>query len=290
MHNKLSTTERLQYSTIRIIGNDVNGATISGTGFFMNFTEIPNGFDNFPVIVTNKHVVRKMETGNLVFSLKDKNNNPIDTKHHNLKLDNFKGRWIYHPSPDVDLCALPLLNNLIDTKVPEGLLLNYTCLDKSFLPTEEQLKSFDAIEDIIMIGYPNGIWDEVNNQPIVRRGVTATHPNKDYLGKKEFMADIAAFPGSSGSPVFIMNSGTYTNSRDNSITFGNRLILLGVLYAGPMITSEGKIEVKSIPSSNEIVSIHRMPMNLGVVIKAEKILDIERVYAEHVRELIEKHN
>ncbi len=44
-----------------------------------------------------------------------------------------------------------------------------------------------------MIGYPNGIWDEANNMPIIRRGITATHPNFNYNGKPEFMIDAACF-------------------------------------------------------------------------------------------------
>lgn len=52
-----------------------------------------------------------------------------------------------------------------------------------------------------MVGYPDGIWDEFNNQPIVRRGITATHPKNDFNGKGEFLIDAVCFPGSSGSPV-----------------------------------------------------------------------------------------
>lgn len=61
-----------------------------------------------------------------------------------------------------------------------------------------------------MIGYPNGLWDSQNNLPIIRRGITATSVKKDYNGKKEFLIDAAVFPGSSGSPVFIFNEGSYS--------------------------------------------------------------------------------
>ena len=58
-----------------------------------------------------------------------------------------------------------------------------------------------------MIGYPIGLIDEYNNKPIVRKGITATTYNIDYNGKKEFLIDIACFPGSSGSPIFIRRDG-----------------------------------------------------------------------------------
>jgi len=58
-----------------------------------------------------------------------------------------------------------------------------------------QLGELSAIEDIIMIGYPDGIWDSINNQPIIRRGITATQPKNNFNGKQEFLIDAACFPG-----------------------------------------------------------------------------------------------
>jgi len=57
-----------------------------------------------------------------------------------------------------------------------------------------------------MIGYPNGLWDHVNNLPLIRRGITASHPGVDYQiegqnGPGVTVIDMACFPDSSGSPV-----------------------------------------------------------------------------------------
>lgn len=35
--------------------------------------------------------------------------------------------------------------------------------DESLIPSEAQLKELSAIEDIVMVGYPDGIWDSFNN-------------------------------------------------------------------------------------------------------------------------------
>jgi len=72
-----------------------------------------------------------------------------------------------------------------------------------------------------MVGYPVGIWDSANNMPVIRRGITATHPGKDYEGKSEFMIDAACFPGSSGSPVFLFNLGSYPQ-KAGGIVIGTR--------------------------------------------------------------------
>lgn len=79
-----------------------------------------------------------------------------------------------------------------------------------------------------MIGYPNGIWDSVNNMPIIRKGITATHPRLNYNGRKKFMIDAACFHGSSGSPVLLFNTGTYA-TKDGNTTIGTRIMLLGIL-------------------------------------------------------------
>jgi len=64
-----------------------------------------------------------------------------------------------------------------------------------------------------MVGYPIGLWDEKNNYPIFRKGITATHPANDYNGKSEFMIDAACFPGSSGSPVYIIDELNYVDKK-----------------------------------------------------------------------------
>jgi hypothetical protein len=48
-----------------------------------------------------------------------------------------------------------------------GKRLFFTTLDKGLLLSEKQLADLGAIEDIIMVGYPIGLWDSINNQPIV---------------------------------------------------------------------------------------------------------------------------
>lgn len=63
------------------------------------------------------------------------------------------------------------------------------------------------MEKIVMVGYPNGIWDQRYNFPVFRSGVAATHYRYDWNGRPEFLIDCACFPGSSGSPVLICDVG-----------------------------------------------------------------------------------
>jgi hypothetical protein len=126
-----------------------------------------------------------------------------------------------------------------------------------------------------MVGYPNGIWDATNNMPIARRGITATHPNLNYEGRREFMIDAACFPGSSGSPVFLYNTGGYATRAEGMVMGGIRIKLLGVLYAGPQHIATGEVRVVNVPTQQRAIAVSSIPQNLGLVVKASRLLDFD---------------
>ena len=150
----------------------------------------------------------------------------------------------------------------------------YRTFDETLIPNKEKLETLDAVEEILMIGYPNGLWDSVNNMPIVRKGITATDIKFDYEGRKEFLIDAACFPGSSGSPVLICNVGGYRDKQGNLNWGSPRIFLLGILYAGPQLTVTGDIKVVTIPNMQQkALAVSHIPNNLGYIIKAERIMD-----------------
>ncbi len=271
----LSIAEKLISSTVRIECELKNGQKSTGTGFFFNFVQDDDHNVVIPVIITNKHVISNSQKGKFIITKATKEGAPIYTEHFIYEYSNFESLWKFHPDKSVDLCALPI-SFLINEARMRGEELFYIPYDKNLLLTEEQKTELTAIEDVLMIGYPNGIWDSSNNMPICRKGITATNPILDYNGNKEFMIDIAAFPGSSGSPVLIFNQNGYSDRKGN-IYFGrSRVILLGILYAGPQSLAEGQIVM--LPNSSIPIALSKIPNNLGMVIKAERILEMEDLF------------
>ncbi|MFM9987861.1 serine protease [Flavobacterium sp.] len=265
--NSLSTSDIITYSTIRI----ETFSEGTGTGFFFDFnSESPNDKERL-VIITNWHVIEGVNTGQLIFTKIDDKGNPLDTEHITVVLENFESLWIPHPDVDVDLCILPIKS--IIEKIPENFFNGH--FDISHLPKTDELEKLCALEEIIMVGYPNGTWDEYNNKPIIRKGITATNPRLKYGGEDEFLIDAACFPGSSGSPVIIYNTGHYLDRDDNHYLVRIRVVLLGVLRAGPEYTAEGDIKFVDI-KKQKIVNTE-MPYNLGNVISIGKILDFEEL-------------
>ena len=272
----LSHSEQLSYSTIRIECQYIDGSSGTGTGYFFLLKEDEAAKTHVPVVITNKHVVKNSKKIRFLFTKANSSNEPLDQEHFDIFFDSSNFPIFNHPEVDVDLCAIPI-QPFIEEAKNRGEMLFYIPLNKSILPTKEQVENFSAMEEIIMIGYPNGIWDSKNNKPIFRNGVTATHPNIDYNGKKEFLIDAACFPGSSGSPVFIFNEGGYRDKKGNTYMGQSRIILLGTLYAGPQQTTTGEIQVVDVPTSQKAISVSNIPINLGLIIKSERIIELEKL-------------
>ncbi len=272
MNTDMTISEMLTYSTVLIKCKYANGQIGSGTGFIINLC---NDFENHicvPCLVTNNHVVRDSIEIIFEFCKSDENGNPIDTEAFALNYSGLGNNWISHPDSSVDLCFLPLgpaLNELSKRKIK----IFYIPLETNMIPSENQLEELCAIEDVVMIGYPIGLSDEYNHKPIVRKGITSTHPKKNYQGKNQMLLDIASFPGSSGSPIFLINEGSYHTS--SGINIGNRLYFMGILFAGPLYSAEGDLVLANIPNMPKpLVDI---PTNLGIAIKSSEILQFEKM-------------
>lgn len=263
----LSLAERLLYSTVKITALNQGNIIGTGTGFFTTFNQTSESI--VPVIITNKHVVTGADQIRITCHISDDNTYKPSGRFIQVNIL-LHDTLINHPDQMVDLCAIStgsILQQAIDRKTP----IFYAPVTMDTIPTQSEWQNFDAIEDITMVGCPNGISDTVNNLPIIRQGITATSPSKNYNGKHEFMIDMACFPGSSGSPVFLYNPHGYLDKETNQFMMGRpRLKLLGILYAGPQITNSGKIILANPPQ----ITVNSM-MHLGYVINSSQLRVLE---------------
>ncbi|MFH4966179.1 serine protease [Gaetbulibacter sp. M235] len=278
MTKQLSLLEQICYSTTRIECEKPNGDKGTGTGFF--FSLKIDDEKSIPMVVTNRHVAEGMAKGRFKLTKSDKDGNPNLTDHFTLDFSkDFDKMWTYHPDPNIDLCAMPI-GQLVSAAKQMNANLFYRTFDNNIIPNKQQQEELDVVEDILMIGYPNGIWDSHNNMPIIRKGTTATHPNIDYNGKKEFMIDAACFPGSSGSPVLLYNNSGYSTKNGGFNIGAARLYFLGILYSGPQHTATGELQVVNVPNLQVPMTFSRIPNNLGIVIKSEKVLDFLPIFKQ----------
>lgn len=253
-------SETLLHSTILIECTD--GVHIScGTGFFFLFsTKDPK--HKIPVIVTNKHVVQGATKGKLIFHLCNDEKKYIPGKKFEYHIEHFEQAWILHPDKNVDLCVFQLSMFYEEYKPSVGdIYAKY--LTEDYILNENDLANISHIEDVTIVGYPDGLSDTKNNLPLVRRGITASSLHYDFNGSSTFLIDAAIFPGSSGSPVYLYNTGTFP------------VKLAGINYAVANHTIIGKVisDNSSISKNIEI----RIPNGLGVAIHARKLLDFKEI-------------
>ncbi|HLF71000.1 MAG TPA: trypsin-like peptidase domain-containing protein [Dehalococcoidia bacterium] len=263
-----SAAEQLLFTTVRLTAQVSKTVERTGTAFFFVHNKDEK---NFPFIVSNKHVVKDAKRGIFLFNRSD-GNHPLLGQGFQILVDNFYPQWFGHPDDDVDLSIMPFapVIRLLEEKQLHAF---FRTISSATIPDEEQVESLDAIENVLMVGYPLGLYDKVNLTPVVRTGITATPVGLDYNGKAQFLIDAAVFPGSSGSPVVLLNSGGYYD-KGGSLNLGtNRFHLLGVLAEVLTMSDTGKIEVREIPTKQEPVVQIATRLNLGVVWKSQLITE-----------------
>jgi hypothetical protein len=258
----------LLHNTVRIevIKPNESGC---GTGFLFYFTSTAG--HRIPVVVTCWHVVQDAGAGHFFISLSTNTVSDYQDRIECGVSENFEKFWIRHPDTNVDLAIMPIASFLKQAQ-NANLALNFSLLSSNDIPTRRELQIYGVFQEVKFVGYPIGIWDQSNNLPVIRRGMTATDPVVDYNGQTKFLIDAAVVPGSSGSPVLIADEGAYMQG-GSVFAGGGRLKLLGIISDCWFLNSDGKVEIKQIPSSFDVNVQTRVPINLGVVIKAERLND-----------------
>jgi S1-C subfamily serine protease len=216
-------------------------------------------------LVTNKHVLKDAAEATLQFN-RDRAGKPVLGDAVQARISPLDpSNWYGHPGPEIDVAVLPL-GLALDQLVALGHRPFFRAVPESHDPYDAVVKELDALERVIFIGYPAGLYDSANLTPIARQGLTATPIALDYNGLPAFLIDAAVFPGSSGSPVFLFDRGTVVD-RAGDVTIGSRFYLLGVLAA--VHVNEVAADVSE--AADRLVARFRQEIGLGIVFKTSTI-------------------
>lgn len=233
-------------------------------------------------LVTNKHVIANTTHGNFHMTRSAKNNDltPELGRPIQVNVDTKEWQWwMGHPDKNVDVAVLPL-NPIFQRLKDESKIPFFSCISANILPDNDTLARLNPIEDIVFVGYPNNVFDRTNNLPIARRGITATPPSVDYDGNPTFLIDASVFPGSSGSPVFIYNAGSWLEE-SRGVLGSERVLFLGILSSVFYRVSDGSLEFREIPTGIHPVPVNREMIDLGVVYKASTIIETIECLLRH---------
>ena len=225
-------------------------------------------------LVTNKHVIAGSHEGILRFTLRtDDGSGPDLGKYSEVNIPpKWWKWWTRHPDKDVDVAAFPL-NPTFEEMATLDPKPFYSGISHELLPENSPYGDLKAVERILFIGYPNGIYDTKNNLPLIRSGITATPPTVDYKGKPIFLIDASVFPGSSGSPIFAYDRGAWLSEEGTFVGGSERVVFLGVLAKAFFRKLDGTLEFRDIPTATQPVPVNKEMIDLGVAYKAVTVIE-----------------
>ena len=255
-------TEQLLFITVRITTLTAEGRAGSGTGFLLS-EENPQGGTSL-LVVTNKHVVEGAASITMHFLAASGQSPELGTER---TLSAGPELFIGHPDPAVDIAMIRVggaLQELADAGTPAF----FRSVSTSMCATSSVLQEFEPIEPVTFIGYPSGLYDSASFLPIVRQGYAATAMDVDYEGKPTFLIDASVFPGSSGSPVFLVPRPSAPDKFGN-ITIGGPArppVLLGIVAA----VHQRQVPVLQTDAGIGVPFVYDL-IDLGIVYKAREI-------------------
>lgn len=227
-------------------------------------------------LVTCRHVVDGGGRGHVFFTRATGEGEAAVGERIHVVIDDFQAKWFFHPDATIDLAVAPMSAFKRNDSCQD--FIYATAIDNRVIPTAEQLRQLDVLEEVIFIGYPAGYYDQVNLLPLIRRGITASSIHLNYNGRPEFLVDGAAYFGSSGSPVFIIREHVDLFDKLRSMS-KYRVHLLGVLSELQRATFLGQVNFIHPAATAEGVASARL-LNLSVALKAHLIDETIAAYLE----------
>ena len=183
---------------------------VVGTGFLI---QVENIFH----LVTAKHVVEQNYENLFVFLNSKQFQKPSAKPLKQIYDNGFK--WIRHTNPNIDIAVLPFLLDQQNDKV-------------KFIPDSLIMKNLSDIHELIDVFYAsfqpglNNFQKDGGVHPIIRKGVVSRINNDST-----FFIDGAAFPGNSGSPIFLFPTPIKINSNGFMIGGPMEIQLIGIMGA-----------------------------------------------------------
>ena len=221
-----------------------------GTAFFVNYPDERVGANaGFNYLVTAKHVLKDAD-GSFLRDIKLRVNLtdgkhtdfiapiPVSDEHGNLF-------WFHDSNDAIDVAAIPLL--------PDQQKVDFKGIPVAWFVDDATLASQKVAEGdaLYFIGLMTQYYGANRNYPVVRRGTLALMTEEEIEtptgNQNAFIAELASWPGNSGSPVFLNLGGL----RQGALMLGTSLRFLGILSGSFLNRFKGTTVDATVVSGND---------------------------------------
>jgi hypothetical protein len=223
-----------------------DGRLVSGSGFFYfvfgprdpkhpesGWVPITNMY-----VVTAKHVIQPKRINSVTkftYFIRTGSGDRADWRPIELTGNELGKRLHLCLKEEVDVAVVDVsdflkgdLMNLIESKAR---VIQFSAVHSDEFPGTSPL-DVQPGDDVIVIGYPNGFFDQFNKLPILKTGLLNTPVGLRFNGLDAFLLDFKYYEGSSGS-IIISKPTHFSASKNGRLQFSNdrRYVFLGV-YQG----------------------------------------------------------
>ena len=169
--------------------------------------------------------------------------------------------WFFPKDDAVDLAILSL--------APEQKIYSYQQIPSSLIAGSDRIKAGDVVvgDRVLFAGYFSSFPGQKRIEPIVREGVIAMLPDETldttlHKPGQLYLADLHAFHGNSGSPVFVNVGG----SHHGTYMIGDKYLLLGII-SGYYPESVGF----SVPAATVLTGEVRDNSGIATIVPADEL-------------------
>ncbi len=246
-----------------------------GTGFFVEGPS-EKGQSERTLLVTNRHVVMWGTTGSVYFHDSKADRPPGESvpeygSRRKWKLENWESRWTFHKDDKVDIAVTDVSTEIAALR-ERGREPYVQTLPPELFSTGAEEAILAAVENVLFVGYPEGIYDSVHNLPVIRQAITATPIRIPYEGSPAFLIDSSIYHGASGSPVFVSKRGIRVEGSKGQV--GNVIRCVGILAKTFENDSYARAKLVDIPGRRtELVKV-RTPLGLSLAFRGSAIREV----------------
>jgi len=228
-------------------------------------------------LITCRHVVANCETLMLTIPIRQRAGSREPNSPLKVTLKSRTDAWAFPEDESLDVATIPF--SVLVESAQDLSPFRYVTVSNYFHPRPADVDEIDSIEEVIFLGYPQGLADANYSLPVTRRGITATPYWLDLNGQPLFLVDASVFGGSSGSPVYLYRTGMFHTRRERSQMSYPEFLFLGILSL--RMLEQDLLKSSLFPASNaKGKNIGRESIDLGIVFKPAVIVESCRSHLE----------